>query len=200
MIAVGHTEAQHPTGARARDHGRASSRRSPGTGRPWRAPGSAPRSGRSSRPRPPSNSRWAAAMCARRTALWKYGPSNVGSSASMPIHASASMIPWVHSGRLRASSVSSMRSTNVPPRRWASAQLYSAVRAPPTWKKPVGDGANRRRGPLLMRHPPYRPRTRSRGGAGQPDGGRWVMSTRFRNWRRATDRVVRSRRRRGGSR
>src|SRR6185436_3797533 len=46
----------------------------------------------------------------------------------------------------RASSVSSMRSTNVPPSRRAMAQLYSAVRAPPTWKKPVGDGANRRRG------------------------------------------------------
>ena len=53
------------------------------------------------------------------------------------------MIPCVHSGRLRASSVSSMRSTNVPPTRLASAQLYSAVRAPPTWKKPVGDGAKR---------------------------------------------------------
>ena len=34
----------------------------------------------------------------------------------MPIQASASTMPWVHSGRLRASSVSSMRSTNVPPR------------------------------------------------------------------------------------
>ena len=31
------------------------------------------------------------------------------------------------------------------PRAGAIAQLYSAVRAPPTWKKPVGDGAKRRR-------------------------------------------------------
>ena len=61
----------------------------------------------------------------------------------MPIQASESMMPCVHSGRLRASSVSSMRSTNVPPVWRASAQLNSAVRAPPTWKKPVGDGANR---------------------------------------------------------
>ena len=53
------------------------------------------------------------------------------------------MIPCVHSGRLRASSVSSIRSTNVPPLWRASAQLNSAVRAPPTWKKPVGDGAMR---------------------------------------------------------
>ena len=37
--------------------------------------------------------------------------------AEMPIQASASMMPCVHSGRLRASSVSSMRSTNVPPGR-----------------------------------------------------------------------------------
>ena len=39
-----------------------------------------------------------------------------------------------------------MRKTNVPPRRLARAQLYKAVRAPPTWKKPVGDGAKRKRG------------------------------------------------------
>ena len=65
----------------------------------------------------------AAAMWALAYALWKYGPSNVGSSDEMPIHANDSMIPSVHSGRLRASSVSSMRSTNVPPSRRASAQL-----------------------------------------------------------------------------
>ena len=53
------------------------------------------------------------------------------------------MIPWVHSGWLRTSSVSSIRSTNVPPCCFANAQLYNAVRAPPMWKIPVGDGANR---------------------------------------------------------
>ena len=31
----------------------------------------------------------------------------------------------------------------VPPHWRASAQLNKAVRAPPTWKKPVGEGANR---------------------------------------------------------
>src|SRR5690606_28449698 len=61
----------------------------------------------------------------------------------MPIQASAEMMPSVHSGRLRAASVSSMRSTNLPPDCWASAQLYSAERAPPTWNMPVGEGAKR---------------------------------------------------------
>ena len=68
----------------------------------------------------------------------------------MPIHASASMIPCVHSGRLRASSVSSMRSTNVPPRCLASAQLYSAVRAPPTWKNPWATGRSGSGGTAAM--------------------------------------------------
>ena len=97
------------------------------------------------------------------------------------------MIPWVHSGRLRASSVSSIRSTNVPPRRLASAQLYSAVRAPPTWKNPVGDGANRNRGPLLMVGPPYRPHRFRLGGtapavecASARSVGRWVIRARLR--------------------
>ena len=58
------------------------------------------------------------------------------------------MIPCVHSGRPRASSVSSMRSTNRPPSRRASAQLNNAVRAPPTWKNPVGEGAIRKRGTI----------------------------------------------------
>ena len=79
---------------------------------PWPGPGSARGSGRSSRRGPSANSRSAAATWASALALWKYGPSNVGSSAPMPIQASASMMPCVHSGRLRASSVSSMRSTN----------------------------------------------------------------------------------------
>ena len=44
------------------------------------------------------------------------------------------MIPSVHSGRLRASSVSSMRRTNVPPCWRTKSQLNSAARALPTWK------------------------------------------------------------------
>jgi hypothetical protein len=47
---------------------------------------------------------------------------------------------------LRALSVSSMRSRNVPPVWRAYSQLKRAVRAPPTWRYPVGDGANRTRG------------------------------------------------------
>src|ERR1019366_10635562 len=68
----------------------------------------------------------------------------------MPNHSSAAMIPSVHSGRLRTSSVSSMRSTNVPPYWRAKSQLNSADRAPPTWKYPVGDGANRTLGRSRM--------------------------------------------------
>ncbi len=61
----------------------------------------------------------------------------------MPIQARAEMIPSVHSGRLRAASVSSIRSTNLPPACSARAQLNSAERAPPTWNMPVGEGAKR---------------------------------------------------------
>src|SRR5512133_537351 len=39
-----------------------------------------------------------------------------------------------------------MRRMNVPPLRRAHSQLNSAVRAPPMWRYPVGDGANRTRG------------------------------------------------------
>src|SRR3712207_157898 len=63
----------------------------------------------------------------------------------MPIQSSAARIPSVHSGRLRAASVSSMRSTKTPPCCLANSQLCSAERAPPTWNIPVGDGANRTR-------------------------------------------------------
>ena len=45
----------------------------------------------------------------------------------------------------RASSVSSTRIKNLPPVFFASNQLNSAVRAPPTCNEPVGDGANRTR-------------------------------------------------------
>ena len=43
----------------------------------------------------------------------------------------------------RATSVSSMRSTNSPPKWRANAHEYSAVRAVPRCRKPVGDGAIR---------------------------------------------------------
>src|SRR3954467_12023392 len=55
-------------------------------------------------------------------------------------------MPVTHSSRVRSTSVSSMRRMNVPPACLAKSQLKSAVRAPPTWRKPVGDGAKRTRG------------------------------------------------------
>ena len=83
-----------------------------------------------------------AAACVSSFADWKYGPS----SGAMPSQSSAAMIPSVHSGRLRASSVSSIRRMNVPPCCRTKSQLNSAARALPTWKYPVGEGAKRARG------------------------------------------------------
>src|SRR4051812_14747630 len=51
----------------------------------------------------------------------------------------------------RSRSVSSMRSTNTPPDRRANSQLNNAVRAPPTCRYPVGDGAKRTRGEVMER-------------------------------------------------
>src|SRR4051794_40533723 len=45
----------------------------------------------------------------------------------------------------RARSVSSTRRTKVPPVCFAWSQLNNAVRAPPMWRYPVGDGAKRTR-------------------------------------------------------
>src|SRR5256885_3466455 len=57
----------------------------------------------------------------------------------------AARIPSVHSGRLRAASVSSIRSRNVPWCCLAKSQFWRADRAPPTWNIPVGEGAKRAR-------------------------------------------------------
>ena len=46
---------------------------------------------------------------------------------------------------LRSTSVSSRRSTMVPPLWRAKSQLKMKVRALPTWRKPVGEGAKRTR-------------------------------------------------------
>ena len=54
------------------------------------------------------------------------------------------------SRRERLRSVSSMRNTIVPPRCRANRKLYRAVRALPTWRVPVGLGANLTR-TLLMK-------------------------------------------------
>src|SRR5687767_4041295 len=53
----------------------------------------------------------------------------------------------------RERSVSSMRRMKVPPCRRANSQLKSAVRAPPTWRCPVGLGAKRTRTALVISVP-----------------------------------------------
>src|SRR3974390_1015026 len=70
----------------------------------------------------------------------------------MPSQLRAERMPSVHSARLRSVSVSSMRRTKVPPCWRAYSQLNRAVRALPTWKYPVGEGAKRTRGAVM---PPW---------------------------------------------
>ena len=82
-----------------------------------------------------------AARYGSRSADWTMGPS----SQSSPSHRSPSTMPATMSHDDRSASVSSMRRTKVPPCRRANSQLKSAVRAPPMWRYPVGDGANRTR-------------------------------------------------------
>src|SRR5262245_30695297 len=72
------------------------------------------------------------------------------SSQSSPSQPSASRICSTFSGVERSLSVSSIRSTNVPPDPRARSQLYSAVRAPPTCSSPVGDGAKRTLTPAML--------------------------------------------------
>src|SRR5712692_4752262 len=63
----------------------------------------------------------------------------------MPSQHRASISSVWASGVLRLTSVSSMRRMNCPPVWRASKKLYRAVRAPPMWKWPVGEGAKRTR-------------------------------------------------------
>src|SRR5437773_187591 len=81
---------------------------------------------------------------------WKYGaqgPPTFGpSSQSSPSQRRPSRMPSIMSSDERSASVSSMRRTKTPPSRRAKSQLKSAVRAPPTCKCPVGEGAKRTRG------------------------------------------------------
>src|SRR6185437_14635153 len=65
----------------------------------------------------------------------------------MPSHCSPWRMPSTISGVERSRSVSSILRTSVPPSCRAKSQLNRAVRAPPTCKYPVGDGAKRTRGP-----------------------------------------------------
>src|SRR5580698_5717929 len=54
-------------------------------------------------------------------------------------------MPSTSSGLLRSTSVSSTRRISVPASCFANSQLKSAVRAPPTCRYPVGEGAKRTR-------------------------------------------------------
>ncbi len=136
-----------------RRSGRSATRRLPAR-RPRASP-SAPRSCSSSSTRGrPRRAAAAAARCRSIRCDWKYGPTGPStsgpSSQSRPSQRRPSRMPSTISVDDRSASVSSMRRTNVPPCRRANSQLKSAVRAPPTCRYPVGDGANRTRTiPLL---------------------------------------------------
>src|SRR5580693_8202490 len=84
--------------------------------------------------------------------LCRYGPyrppTSGPSSHCRPSQRSVSSADAMYSAVTLVWSVSSMRSTNVPPVRRANAQSYSAVRMLPTCRSPLGDGANRTRTPL----------------------------------------------------
>src|SRR6185312_4931654 len=92
--------------------------------------------------------------------LCRYGPNGPPvpgpSSQSRPSQRSVSCAEAMYSGSTRVRSVSSIRSTNVPPVERANAQSYRAVRALPTCRSPLGDGANRTLTPPgpVRSHPP----------------------------------------------
>src|ERR687891_1659107 len=84
-----------------------------------------------------------------RRSVWRYGPNSPPtpgpSSQSIPSHCRASCSETNDSSVTRLWWVSSMRRTNAPPWCGAKSQSYSAVRAPPTWRSPLGAGAYRTR-------------------------------------------------------
>src|ERR1017187_8624132 len=67
------------------------------------------------------------------------GPSSHVSSSQLSVSRMAASL----SGTYRPWSVSSMRSTKLPPVERAASQAKRAVRTLPRWRKPVGEGANR---------------------------------------------------------
>src|SRR5437660_12734835 len=82
---------------------------------------------------------------------WSVSRSDCLYSSSHPrlSHFSPSKIDCTEASVLRSTSVSSRRSTMVPAFRRAYNQLKMKVRALPTCKKPVGEGAKRTLGPEL---------------------------------------------------
>ena len=101
------------------------------------------------RPGPPwSGRRGPSSSSLCTTSAWRSPRSdwNTGSSSqSSSSQRRASKICSTFSGVERSRSVSSIRSRNWPPLPRARSQLYSAVRAPPMCRAPVGEGANRTR-------------------------------------------------------
>src|ERR1700727_875562 len=83
--------------------------------------------------------------------LWRYGPygppTSGPSSQGRLSQRSVASAEAMYSGVTRVRSVSSMRSTKVPPVCRAKAQAYSAVRMLPTCRSPLGEGAKRTRTP-----------------------------------------------------
>src|ERR1700728_581333 len=77
-----------------------------------------------------------------------YGPPTSGPSSHCRLsQRSVSSAEAMYSGVTRLWSVSSIRSTKVPPVCRANAQSYSAVRMLPTCRSPLGEGAKRTRTP-----------------------------------------------------
>src|SRR5579864_2796174 len=72
------------------------------------------------------------------------------SSQPRPSHFSPSKIEFTERSVFRSTSVSSRRRIIVPLFRRAYSQLKMKVRALPTWRNPVGDGAKRTRGLKLV--------------------------------------------------
>src|SRR5689334_11525770 len=81
-------------------------------------------------------------------------------------------MPLTNSGLKRALSVSSTRRMNRPPLWRAKSQLNSAVRAPPTWRNPVGLGAKRTRTFDALTADRLRLDALAAGFANEIDGGR----------------------------
>src|SRR5437763_16893466 len=80
--------------------------------------------------------------------LWRAPRSDClySSSQPRPSDLRPSKIEVTEASVLRSTSVSSSRRIMVPPVRRAYNQLKMKVRALPTWRKPVGEGAKRTRG------------------------------------------------------
>src|SRR5256885_4273816 len=89
-------------------------------------------------------------FCKMVSAIWRWSAPRTdclySSSQLRSSHFKPSKMDWTEASVLRSTSVSSSRRIMVPPLWRAYNQLKIKVRALPTCKKPVGDGAKRTRG------------------------------------------------------